>query len=166
MLDKLAVLRRVIEEHRTIMGNVKMVGDSMNDIEALFRLQRVQSDWFQSSIAAVTARQEELGKSLQTLHAGLTNHFAFETENLPQLFGVILMKALELEHRQIMRMLNDGQTTLSTTKVEGMTQAQVIARKSQLQKIVNDIMETVQQHHAKEEVILKLAEKALVPEQT
>ena len=166
MLDKLAILRRVIEEHRTIMGNVKMVGDSMNDIEALFRLQRVQSDWFQSSIAAVTARQEELGKSLQTLHAGLTHHFAFETQNLPQLFGVILMQALELEHRQIMRMLNDGQTTLSTTKVEGMTQAEVIARKSQLQKIVNDIMETVQKHHATEEVILKLAEKALIPEET
>ena len=166
MLDKLAVLRRVIEEHRTIMGNVKLVGDSMNDVEALFRLQRVQSEWFQSSIAAVTARQEELAKSLLTLHDGLTNHFAFEMNNLPQLFGVILMKSLEIEHRRIMRMLNDGQTTLAGAKPEGLTQAETVARKSHLQKIVNDIMEAVQQHHATEEVILKLAEKALVPEET
>lgn len=35
MQDKLAIIRRIIDEHQTIKGHLKLVGDSVSDQEAL-----------------------------------------------------------------------------------------------------------------------------------
>ncbi len=96
MPDNLAIINRIIEEHHTIRSHMKLVGDSINDLEALFSLQKVHSGWTQSSIDALNKNQEKLQQTLSALDEGLKNNFGFEERTLPRFLGTILMQALLL----------------------------------------------------------------------
>jgi hypothetical protein len=45
MTDQLEMIDRLISEHHGIRDYVRLVGDSLNDIEALFSLQRAHAGW-------------------------------------------------------------------------------------------------------------------------
>src|SRR4030042_2580336 len=85
MPDVLAVITRIISEHHAIREHVKLAGDTVNDIEALFTLQRTQSGWSQTSITALIEKQNRLLQTISFLEQGLKNHFGFEEKALPSL---------------------------------------------------------------------------------
>ncbi len=60
MQNQLVVIDQVIAEHRNIREHVKLVGDRINDVEAMFSLQRVDSTWAQSSIEMLLVKQKQL----------------------------------------------------------------------------------------------------------
>jgi hypothetical protein len=99
MADNLATVNRAIEEHHTIRAHVKLVGDSVSDLEALFSLQKARPDWILSSPEALSEKKDKLLQTLSTLDEGLKNHFSFEDKLFPPLFGELLMQALKIEHR-------------------------------------------------------------------
>ena len=45
MQDKLAIIKRIIDEHQTIKEHIKLVGDSVSDQEALTALQKAHADF-------------------------------------------------------------------------------------------------------------------------
>lgn len=161
MSDALAVMTRVIAEHRAIREHLKLAGESVADIEAIFALRRSYSDWTQSSVETLVAKQDQLQQTISFLDEGLKNHFAFEEEALPPLLGRLLMKAILLEHHDIGRQIRDAKGVLISTKLEGLDQQQLLAIKSKIQQAVNNLSQTVEEHASHEETILEMMRKTL-----
>ncbi len=161
MVDNLTIIHRVIEEHRVIRTHVKLVGDSMNDMEAFLSLQKVHAGWTQSSKEGMLEKQEKLQQTLSSLSEGLNNHFGFEEKTLPPLFGELLMQALIFEHREIMNKLNEAKSMVFDTRLEGLDQKELLAKKWDIQQVVGSLPQVIEGHARKEETILNMMKKAM-----
>ena len=161
MPDNLTIVKRTIEEHHTIKGHLKLVGDSVSDLEALLSLQKARPDWILSSQHELAEKKNKMLQTLSSLEEGLKNHFALEEKFLPPLFGELLMKALVLEHKRIKRQLEEAKSLVNKTKLEGLSQKELLAKKSQIQQQLDGILQLVEEHAATEETILKMLGKAL-----
>lgn len=161
MPDALAVITRVISEHRAISGHVKLAGDTVNDIEALFTLHRTQSGWSQTSIAALTEKQEQLQQTINFLEQGLKNHFAFEEKALPALFGELLMKAILREHGEVAKQTETVKTVLASVKPEELEQRELLSKRAVIQQNINTLCQSVEEHAQHEEIILNMMKKTL-----
>jgi hypothetical protein len=161
MPDDLAVITRVISEHHAIRHHVKLAGDAVNDIEALFTLQRTRAGWSQGSIAALVEKRDQLVQTTSFLEEGLKNHFAMEEEALPPLFGQLLMKAILYEHRGISRLIESAKATLNNVKPELVDQRELLTQKSRVQETIDLLCQVVEEHANHEETILNMMKKAL-----
>ncbi len=161
MSDNLAIIHRVIEEHRYIRGHIKLIGDSVGDLEAMFSLQQVRSGWIQSSIDTLVDKQKKLQQSMNFLDEGLKNHFGFEEEVLPPLFGELLMQALLLEHREIKGEISKAKSMINEARLEGLSQEEMLDKKSRLQQVIDNVCRVVEEHAAREEIMLHMMERSL-----
>jgi hypothetical protein len=161
MADNLKIVDRVIKEHHTIREHVKLIGDSVSDLEALFSLQKARPDWILSSMEALSEKQGKLQQTISALDEGLKNHFSFEEKLLPPLFGEFLMQALILEHREIKKRIDETESLLTNTKLEGLSRRELLSQKAQIQQKVEGILQLVEEHAGREETILKMLKKAL-----
>lgn len=164
MADDLATIRKIISAHHSVRRDVKHVGDSASDLEALFSLQQAQSGWAQSSIEALSKKQEQLVQTIALLDDGLRRHFALEEKSLPPLFGEVLMKALLLEHRDIGRKLEEAKAMVTGTALEGLSQEELLYTKSRLQQVVSNLCQMIEEHAGHEELILRMLERSLESE--
>ena len=160
MLDKLAIIKRVIDEHQIIKGHVKLVGDSISDQEALLSLQKASADWIPGRLEVLTEKHNKLQQTMSLLDEGLKNHFAFEGKTLPPLLGELLMKALLLEHKEINDEINRVKSVVAGTKLEGSSREELLSREADIQQMINSICELVEEHAAREETILEMLRKA------
>ena len=161
MLDNLAIISRVLDEHHTIRGNVKLVGESVNDLEALFSLRKAYADWTQSSIDTLVEKQKKLQQIVSFLEEGLKNHFAFEEKALAPLFGELLMQALIFEHREIKGRLEEAKSVVADTQLVKLSREELLSKKSHIQQVISGICQMVEEHATKEEIILKMMKVAL-----
>ena len=161
MPDALAVITKAISEHHAIRKHVKLAGDTVNDIEAFFALQRTQSGWSQTSITALIEKQDQLLQTISFLEQGLKNHFGFEEEALPPLFGELLMKAILHEHYEISRQIESTKTTLTNIELKGPDQRELLSKKSQVQGTINQLCQAVEEHAHHEEIVLSMIKKVL-----
>jgi len=166
MADYLAIIRRIIEEHHKIRSDVTQVGESANDLAAVFSLQRAYSTWSQSSLEALAQKQANLKETINLMAEGLDRHFGFEEKNLPPIFGEILMQALRFEHREIRQKLAEIKSTVTDTRLEGLGQRELLAQRTRIQHVVSNIRQAIEEHANREEVILHMLERALAEGQS
>jgi len=161
MSDKLAMIDKVMEEHHAVRGHVKLVGDSVSDIEAVFSLQQAHARWSQSSLETLSEKQKQLEQAINYLDDGLKNHFSFEEKALFPLLGDLLSRALMLEHRDTINKIQKAKEMVKDTKLEGLSRNEMLSQKSFMQQILSNICQSVEEHAANEEMILKLMKRAL-----
>jgi len=161
MQDKLAIIRRIIDEHQTIKGHLKLVGDSVSDQEALAALQKAHADFIPGRLEVVSEKQRKLQQTMSALEEGLKNHFAFEEKALPPLLGKLLMQALVLEHREIKNEIDEAKSTVESIKLEGLSREKLIAKESHMQQMIDSICQLVEEHATREEVVLEMLQRGL-----
>ena len=161
MSDNLTVISRVIDEHHSIKGSIKLVGESVGDLEALFSLQKVYAGWTQSSIEMLAEKQKKLQQTLSFLDEGIKNHFAFEEKALTPLFGELLMRALIFEHREMGKEISEAKSMVADTRLEGLSREELLSQKSHIQQVVSGICQMIVEHATHEETILKMIKRAL-----
>lgn len=161
MSDNLAIINSVIKEHHTIRGHVKLIGDTVADPEALLTLQTERLEWTVGSPETMSEKQGGLQQKMSFLGEGLKNHFAFEEEVLPPLFGELLMQALILEHRGIIRQIDEAKNIVSNTRLEGLSQEELLSKKSDITQLIDSVLHLAEEHLTKEEAILKMLKRAL-----
>ena len=164
MADALAVITRAISEHHAIRQHVRLAGDSVNDIEALITVQRAQTGWSQSSIAALEEKRNQMQQAISFLDEGLRNHFGFEERALPPFFGDLLMKAILREHHTIAGQIESARAAVSNITLEGLEQRALLSQKSAIQAAVNQLCQAIEEHAQHEEIILNMMKKALETE--
>jgi len=161
MGDASTVVERIISEHHAIRGHIKLAGDTVNDIEALFTLQRTQAGWSHTSVTALIEGRDRLLRAISLLEEGLRNHFGFEEEALPALFGEFLMKAVLHEHHEISKQIAGAKTTLAGIELERLEQRELLSKKSMIQQNMDSLSQTIEEHAQHEEIILDMVKKAL-----
>lgn len=161
MLDKLAIINRVIAEHQTIGQHVKLLGDSVSDEEALKSLEGTRADWIPGRLEAVSEKQKRLQQTMNALDEGLKRHFAFEEKALPPLLGELLMQSLILEHREIKEKIDEAKSIAADTKLEGLSRDELLSEEAHMQHIVANIGHLVEEHAAREEAVLAMVKRAL-----
>ena len=85
MDDANYIINKIIEEHHKIRDNLKLTGESMNDVEAAITLSKAYSGWTQSSTGELTSKKDMLIRALSALEEGLNIHFDYEEKYLPPL---------------------------------------------------------------------------------
>jgi hypothetical protein len=161
MSDYLAKVREILEEHHIIRGSVRLVGDSVSDQEALASLKGVRSDWTPGRLELVSEKQRNLKQTMSFLEEGLRNHFSREEEVLPQVLGEFLMRALLSEHQEIKEAINRVKSVASVTKLEGMSQEELMANDSELKQVVSSLSQLIEGHADKEDMMLEMVERTL-----
>jgi len=161
MLDNLALINRIMEEHHAIRGYLKLAGDTLSDWEALSSLQRAKADWISDESGTLSEKLERLQKVTSLLSDGLNNHFALEERDLPRLLGVLLMRALMLDHREIEKEIDGARSRVAQAMLQVSSQGQLAPTKSEIEQAINSVGQLVAKHAAKEEVILEMLRRAL-----
>jgi hemerythrin len=161
MQDKLAIIKRVIDEHQTIRKHIKLVGDSVSDQEALTTLQKAHADFIPGRLEVTAEKQSKLQQAMSFLKEGLKNHFAFEEKALPPLLGELLTQALVLEHREITEEINEAISTVANTRLEGISREELLSTESHIQQMIDSICQLVEEHATKEEAILEMLSRAV-----
>jgi hypothetical protein len=77
------MFRRIREGHLAIRGDIRLVGHSVSDQEALNALTRARADWIPGPAEILSETQNRLQQTLSFLGEGLQNHFALEAKYLP-----------------------------------------------------------------------------------
>ncbi len=161
MVDNLAIISRVIQEHQTIRGHIKLVGDSISDQEALTSLTATSPDWIPGRLEIMAEKQKRLQKTMSSLDEGLKNHFALEEKDLPPLLGELFMRALVLDHREIEKALDEAKSIIADIKLESLNREELLSQESGIKQIVDDICQLVEEHAGREEVVLEMVQKVL-----
>ncbi|MBI2851836.1 MAG: hypothetical protein HYX84_01855 [Chloroflexi bacterium] len=149
----LATIDLLIDEHRAVLYGLKLAGERMSDLEALFNLQRIYSEWTESSVETLIDRQKRLEETITSLYDGMKNHFRFEEENLRPLLGEAILQALSKIHRKIQRHLLRTRSALALL-FDGMNNEEKIAHKLRMEKSVYDLCQLIDQHRTQEEILL------------
>lgn len=161
MLDSLAIINRILEEHQTIRGHIKLVGDSVSDEEALSSLEKARADWIPGRPEILSEKQKKLRQTINALDEGLKNHFAFEEKTLPPLLGKLLMRSLLLEHQAIKREIEKAKSVVANIKLEGLERDRLLSEEARMQQMVDSICQLVGDHAEKEETVLTMIRLAL-----
>ncbi len=161
MEDYLAIIKRLIEWHQTIREHVKLGGDSISDREALTSLEKVRADWVPGRPELLAKTQKKLQQAISSLDEGLKNHFAYEEEVLPPLLGELFMRALVLDHREIMKEINEAKSIATETRLEGLSREELLSKESYVQQTISSMCHLVEEHLTREETILEMLRRAL-----
>ncbi len=165
MSDELAIINQVIGEHQKVREHVKLVGDSVTDREALSSLQRARTDWVPGRLEALAEKQKALEQGIKSLDEGLKHHFAFEEEALPPLLGELFMRALLIDHREILKKIDEAKRVVADAKLEGLGREELLTKESDIQQAINRMCQTIEEHATREEIILDMVQKALLEKQ-
>ena len=161
MLDNLAKIRHILDEHQTIKRHVKLVGDTVADQEALNTLERLRFDWVPGQLVILAERQKNLEQAMSFLDDGLRNHFAYEEQVLPPLLGELFMRALILDHQQIKKEINEAKEVSADKKLGGLSREELLSKELHIQQVAHRLSRLVEAHATREETILEMVQRAL-----
>jgi len=161
MQDKLALIKRIIDEHQNIKQHVKLVGDSVSDQEALNILHKEHSDFIPGRLEVISEKWKRLQQTMAFLEDGLKNHFAFEEKVLPPLLGELLMQALALEHREIIAEIEDDKSIVANISLEGLSREELLEKEAHIEQVIDTLLQLIEGHAAREETVLGMIRSAL-----
>jgi hypothetical protein len=161
MEDYKTIFNKIKEEHTHIHKNIKLVGDSMNDPEALSSLRQSQAELKSAGKENLTEKQKRLQQTLAALDEGLQNHFALEARYLPPFLGELLMRALILEHREIEKQISVAKSAASNMELEGSNDDDLISREAEANQAIDELRRQIEEHSRKEEIIVNMLYKGL-----
>ena len=164
MAGELEIIDEVIAQHKVIRMNIQGVRGHMADFDALFSLQRAQSGWAQASVDKLINQKQQLREALGLVQNGLNRHFFWEEKALTPIYGEAFMKALVFVHNEIKQHVEKTISIADGLRLEGMSQPEILAEKSQLQEATNTLGQKVEQHANLEEQMLAMLRQAFVAE--
>ena len=165
MEDDLTIINKIIDEHKTIRENLKVAGDTVNDLEALQSLEQARRDSTVDQSRVPIEKLTQLRRLIGILEEGLGNHFNYEERVLPPLLGEVLMRALVIVHQKIRNEIGEAKSVIDNS-IEGLSQEESVAQiTSRINPRIDTLYKMVMQHGGMEEAILKMAQLALREEE-
>ncbi len=160
-MDYLTIIKRVMDEHKIILGHLKLVGESLSDREALMNIEKVREDVMTDFKATAAEKQSRLEQTLVMLESGLKNHYAFEERVLPPLLGELLMEALKFEHKQLLAQVEQVKSVIHSVTLEGLSRNEQLNEEAIMYGMINRIRRQKEEHLNREEAMLTLLQKIL-----
>jgi uncharacterized protein YfkK (UPF0435 family) len=106
MQDEIEKVKHILEEHTGIKERSKVVGEEINDLEALEDLKMLRESFSGTEEIVLADKLKELKQAMSFFIDGLRKHFDDEEKLFPEILGEPLSRALVYKHRQIMEDIN------------------------------------------------------------
>lgn len=150
----------ILSEHDSVRKLVSSVGNVIDDLDALSRLQTERFDLSQTSVKGLTEKSLALENAIEVLWSRLKLHFAYEEEHLPDVLGTVLSKALMVEHEEIAREFDHVKIVLGESDFSKVPQSEILEMKANLQIAIGRLCQMIEEHAKNEDVLVKLVKKA------
>ncbi len=151
----LATIDLLIDEHRAVLYGLKLAGERVSDLEALFNLQTVYSEWTRSSVDSLAEKQKSLAEFMDSLYEGAKHHFRYEEEHLSPLLGEAVMQALVRTHERIRRQFRRAKSILAV-RLDETNPDNLLCHKACIEEAVYDLCQMIDQHRTQEELLLQI----------
>ncbi len=155
MSNEVEIIDRVVAEHHINVG-LEDVRKSMGGFDALLSLQEIQSQYTQTSMDKLITQKKQLCDALSKVQNRLDSHHFFEENALRLLLGDLFMKALILEHSEIRSHIGRIILMINDCMLEGLSQADLLEKKSLLQEAISNLCLSLEQHANLEEQMLRM----------
>jgi hypothetical protein len=159
MMDALEIINSVLAQHTTITDRINDTSAKMNDINAIFDVQRetYKVAWSSSSVTELLKKRDQLQERIQVLEDGLSKHFAYEEKVFPLVFGQILLEEILSDHGRVLERIEKVKTCLNS--IEGRESDELYTKRTELLESVNKLSETITNHAHSEDRILNMMKK-------
>ncbi len=164
MAENIDTINKAIQEHHVIRDTVELDGGAVSDFEALFALRQVYAGWSQCTPQELSAKHEQLIKTLEMVDRGLRLHWDEEETYMRSLFGEPLLRAFLYEHHNIARQMESTREALAAEELGGLEPQELLSRKSAIQETVNKLMQAIEEHSNHEDMIFMMVKKGLEQE--
>ena len=159
MAGEIEIIDEVIAQHKILRANLLDVRNSLTDFDALFRLQKAQAAWAQSSVNKLQDQKRQFQDTLTRVQRGVEGHFTWEERVLQPLFGEAFMKALLFVHNQIRQQIKQTIAVADSASVEGLSQEDILEQKSRLEDATSRTNTMLEEHAGLEEQMLMMLKR-------
>lgn len=160
-MDNLEIIRAVLAQHKVIFGQLESAQESVNDMEALLRLEKARADLTLGIRETLSQKRDQLEKIITPLDDGLRKHYTFEEEHLPPLLGRVLTEALLFEHKKLLLQMEQTSSLIFSIKVEGLTRAEEMEKESLIYERLDSLRQNKLDHLNREEAVLLTLQNVL-----
>ncbi len=124
-------------------------------------MERARADWVPGQPEIQAEMQAKLHQAITAMGDGLKNHFDYEEKVLPPLLGELFMRALILDHRKIMKEIDEDKVIVGETKLEGLSREDLLSAESRIQQAISSLCQLSEEHLTREEIMLEMLQRAL-----
>ena len=156
MPEEIEKVRHLIEEHITVKDRLRLIGDEINDLEAMQDLQKLRDSIAGTDEVVLGEKLNELKQNISYVSEGLRNHFEDEEKLLPELIGELLTKALLYEHRKIKEDIAALADLINNATLEEISQQRLPAIMMYIAQIINSLRNKIEEHSSREDAVFQL----------
>ncbi len=165
MASPLEIIDEVIREHRHISEDIGVLNRGVPDERARDSLESVQAELIPGRSRSLRELKDKLTADLDRLNTGLDKHFTYEEEALPELLGPLMMRALEVQHRQISREIAETRAIVEDIEADVTDREQHLREEMRIRNGIIGLTQLVENHATTEEKILDMLKQALQEEE-
>jgi len=156
MQDEIEKVKHVLEEHTGIRERSKVVGDEINDLEALEDLKLLRESFSGTEEIVLADKLKELKQAMSYFIDGLRKHFDDEEKLFPEILGAPLSRALAHEHRQIMEDITSLAAVGDKAGLDQISQQRSPAIVMHIFQSISALRKMVEEHALREDVVLQM----------
>jgi hemerythrin len=157
MPEEIEKVRHLIEEHSIVKDRLRLIGDEINDLEAMKNLQTMRDSVSGTEEVVLGEKLKELKQNVSYISEGLRKHFEDEEKLLPELIGELLTKALLHEHRKIKEDIAALADLSNNATLEEISQQRSPAIMMYIAQIINSLRNKIEEHSSREDAVFQLA---------
>ena len=156
MQDEIREVKHIIDEHTAIRERSRVVGDEINDLEALDDLKGLRDSFSNTDEVVLADKIKVLRESMSHFINSLSKHFDDEDQLFPKVLGEPLARALKHEHQQIKEDINSIIAIGDNRGLDQISQQRSPAIVMHIFQRISALRKMVEEHALKEDVVLQM----------
>lgn len=156
MQDEIEQVKHIIEEHTAIRGRSKVVGDEINDLEALEDLKLLRDSFSGTDEIVLADKLKVLKQSMRHFIESLRKHFDDEEQLFPGILGEPLARTLKHEHQQIMEDITSIIAIGDNKGLDQISKQRSPAIVMHIFQRINALRKMVEEHAIREDTVLQM----------
>lgn len=151
MLNTITGFEKLMQEHEVIMANTRQITGATDNLLALSDLQDSTVNFTDYQVSYLSDKRVNLKRAIASLRDGLMDHQSREEEMISPLVGITIIRAIKLQHREVLELLAEIDWILLNVSPVG-----ILFNSSFLKQKMDIMCQLLSSHCARENSVLEL----------